>query len=138
MSILQAMSLKRRHYSHQISYRLGRYSRLPGKQEDGFSHSITVSIIHRTSASSDCRLEGGDLSGASQPHKHIQLIPIEEDGPPIEKMARSMNLEVVGKVLITALISWLTSSRPSVFSEQTSVRQPRASTTVKSNLCIIR
>ena len=41
--------------------------------------------------------EGGDLSGASQPHKHIQLIPIEEDGPPIEKTARAVTLEVAGR-----------------------------------------
>lgn len=37
----------------------------------------------------------GDLSGASQPHKHIQLIPIEADGPPVEKLARSQNIEVL-------------------------------------------
>ncbi|EMD37578.1 hypothetical protein CERSUDRAFT_114219 [Gelatoporia subvermispora B] len=36
----------------------------------------------------------GDLSGASQPHKHLQLIPIEDDGPPIERLARAANLEV--------------------------------------------
>ncbi|KAI0369663.1 hypothetical protein BV20DRAFT_967644 [Pilatotrama ljubarskyi] len=35
----------------------------------------------------------GDLSGASQPHKHLQLIPIEEDGPPVEKLARAAKLE---------------------------------------------
>ncbi|KAH8107239.1 ATP adenylyltransferase-domain-containing protein [Cristinia sonorae] len=39
----------------------------------------------------------GNLSGASQPHKHLQLIPIEGDGPPIEKLARSVNLEVPNK-----------------------------------------
>ncbi|TCD60737.1 bifunctional AP-4-A phosphorylase/ADP sulfurylase [Steccherinum ochraceum] len=38
----------------------------------------------------------GDLSGASQPHKHLQLLPIEDDGPPIERIARSVNLEVPG------------------------------------------
>lgn len=36
------------------------------------------------------------MSGASQPHKHMQLIPIEEDGPPIEKLARKAGLEVLG------------------------------------------
>jgi len=39
----------------------------------------------------------GTLSGASQPHKHLQLIPIEDDGPPTERLARSVNLEVPGK-----------------------------------------
>ncbi|KAL9711562.1 bifunctional AP-4-A phosphorylase/ADP sulfurylase [Leucoagaricus gongylophorus] len=37
----------------------------------------------------------GNFSGASQPHKHIQFIPIgvTEAGPPIERLARSINLE---------------------------------------------
>ncbi|KAJ7647046.1 ATP adenylyltransferase-domain-containing protein [Roridomyces roridus] len=36
----------------------------------------------------------GDLSGASQAHKHVQFIPLEdEDGPPIEYLARSVKLE---------------------------------------------
>ncbi|KAJ7072060.1 ATP adenylyltransferase-domain-containing protein [Mycena amicta] len=38
----------------------------------------------------------GDISGASQPHKHIQFIPLnddDEDGPPIEYLARSVKLE---------------------------------------------
>ncbi|KAL1941971.1 hypothetical protein VTO73DRAFT_6501 [Trametes versicolor] len=35
----------------------------------------------------------GDLSGASQPHKHLQLIPVEDDGPPIEHLARGVKLE---------------------------------------------
>ncbi|KAK7005782.1 ATP-transf domain-containing protein [Favolaschia claudopus] len=36
----------------------------------------------------------GDLSGASQPHKHVQFLPLEdEDGPPIEYLARSVKLE---------------------------------------------
>ncbi|KAI0793174.1 HIT-like domain-containing protein [Abortiporus biennis] len=40
----------------------------------------------------------GNLSGASQPHKHLQLIPIESDGgPPIEKLARESHLEVPDK-----------------------------------------
>ena len=39
---------------------------------------------------------GGELSGASQPHKHLQLIPIDADGPPVEKLARSKNIEVLG------------------------------------------
>lgn len=39
---------------------------------------------------------GGDLSGASQPHKHLQLIPVEDDGPPIEHLARGVKLEQEG------------------------------------------
>jgi ATP adenylyltransferase/5',5'''-P-1,P-4-tetraphosphate phosphorylase II len=40
------------------------------------------------------RSEGGDSSGASQPHKHVQFIPIEgADGPPIERIAKAVNLE---------------------------------------------
>ncbi|KAL0956341.1 hypothetical protein HGRIS_002491 [Hohenbuehelia grisea] len=37
----------------------------------------------------------GENSGASQPHKHIQFIPIDEsdDGPPVERLARKMKLE---------------------------------------------
>lgn len=36
---------------------------------------------------------GGDLSGASQPHKHVQLLPVEDDGPPVEKLARSIRID---------------------------------------------
>lgn len=39
----------------------------------------------------------GDHSGASQPHKHIQFIPIEGDGPPIERLARTVKLESTEK-----------------------------------------
>ncbi|RDX41812.1 HIT-like protein [Lentinus brumalis] len=35
----------------------------------------------------------GDLSGASQPHKHVQLIPIDDDGPPVEKLARAAKID---------------------------------------------
>jgi len=38
----------------------------------------------------------GEHSGASQPHKHIQFIPVKEDGPPIESLARSAVLQVQG------------------------------------------
>ncbi|KAL5507168.1 APA2 [Sanghuangporus vaninii] len=34
----------------------------------------------------------GDVSGASQAHKHIQFFPVEDDGPPIERLARTVNL----------------------------------------------
>ncbi|KAH9951540.1 HIT-like domain-containing protein [Amylocystis lapponica] len=36
----------------------------------------------------------GDLSGASQPHKHVQFIPLDDDGPPVERLARATNIEV--------------------------------------------
>ncbi|RDB24926.1 Diadenosine 5',5'''-P1,P4-tetraphosphate phosphorylase 2 [Hypsizygus marmoreus] len=39
----------------------------------------------------------GDNSGASQPHKHVQFIPVDEDGPPVEQLARAANLEVHDK-----------------------------------------
>ncbi|PSS38047.1 hypothetical protein PHLCEN_2v132 [Hermanssonia centrifuga] len=37
----------------------------------------------------------GDLSGASQPHKHLQLIPIEDNGPPVEVLARRTVIETL-------------------------------------------
>ncbi|PPQ87455.1 hypothetical protein CVT25_008191 [Psilocybe cyanescens] len=38
--------------------------------------------------------KGGDNSGASQAHKHIQFIPLDgDDGPPIERVARRTQLE---------------------------------------------
>ncbi|KAF8554196.1 hypothetical protein OG21DRAFT_1509208 [Imleria badia] len=39
----------------------------------------------------------GPNSGASQPHKHVQFIEVDNDGPPIEKIARKTVLEVSGK-----------------------------------------
>lgn len=39
----------------------------------------------------------GSNSGASQHHKHIQFIEVEDDGPPIERLAKAANLEVSGK-----------------------------------------
>jgi len=36
----------------------------------------------------------GDNSGASQPHKHIQFIPLDnEDGPPIDRLAKQAHIE---------------------------------------------
>ncbi|KAF7321788.1 ATP-transf domain-containing protein [Mycena kentingensis (nom. inval.)] len=37
----------------------------------------------------------GDVSGASQPHRHVQFLPLDldEDGPPIEYLARRIKLE---------------------------------------------
>ncbi|KIO31513.1 hypothetical protein M407DRAFT_131105 [Tulasnella calospora MUT 4182] len=43
----------------------------------------------------------GPLSGSSQPHKHLQFMPIPEEGaPPIEKLAQRQRLEVDGKAFI--------------------------------------
>ncbi|XP_006460774.1 hypothetical protein AGABI2DRAFT_220942 [Agaricus bisporus var. bisporus H97] len=41
----------------------------------------------------------GDFSGASQPHKHIQFFPIDptEAGPPIERLARTTNIQTPSK-----------------------------------------
>ncbi|KAJ8077213.1 bifunctional AP-4-A phosphorylase/ADP sulfurylase [Marasmius tenuissimus] len=39
----------------------------------------------------------GELSGASQAHKHLQLIEVEDDGPPIEVIAQQINLETPDK-----------------------------------------
>ncbi|KAF9220302.1 hypothetical protein BS17DRAFT_715229 [Gyrodon lividus] len=39
----------------------------------------------------------GKNSGASQAHKHIQFIEVENDGPPVERLARKATLEVSGK-----------------------------------------
>lgn len=39
---------------------------------------------------------GGNLSGASQPHKHIQFLEIENEGPPMEILAQSVNIESPG------------------------------------------
>lgn len=44
--------------------------------------------------SSLLRIKGGDLSGASQHHKHVQFVYLDdEDGPPIEVLARAATLE---------------------------------------------
>lgn len=46
----------------------------------------------------DTIIVGGDNSGASQPHKHIQFIPLErEDGPPIDRRARRAHVEQPGQ-----------------------------------------
>lgn len=35
----------------------------------------------------------GDKSGASQPHKHVQFLPIGPEGPPIERLAKAERIE---------------------------------------------
>jgi len=39
----------------------------------------------------------GVNSGASQPHKHLQFIQVQDDGPPIERLARRAKLETTDK-----------------------------------------
>ncbi|KAH7108402.1 hypothetical protein BKA62DRAFT_20765 [Auriculariales sp. MPI-PUGE-AT-0066] len=39
----------------------------------------------------------GDRSGASQPHKHLQFIPIPQGGPPIERFARAQRVEDISR-----------------------------------------
>ena len=42
-------------------------------------------------------VQGGDFSGASQPLKHVQFLPIDgDDGPPIDLLARKAKLESPG------------------------------------------
>ena len=50
-------------------------------------------------------LAGGDLSGASQPHKHVQLLPLEDDadGPPIERLACATHVEREGTCPLPSL-----------------------------------
>ncbi|KAG6850950.1 hypothetical protein H0H93_005819 [Arthromyces matolae] len=43
----------------------------------------------------------GAHSGASQARKHIQFIPIEDNNPPIEMLARAANLEIPGVPFLT-------------------------------------
>ncbi|KAG5720290.1 5',5'''-P-1,P-4-tetraphosphate phosphorylase 2 [Termitomyces sp. T112] len=46
----------------------------------------------------------GEHSGASQPRKHIQFIPVHDKNPPIEVLAKAANLEVQDKPFsLTAL-----------------------------------
>jgi len=37
----------------------------------------------------------GELSGASQPHKHLQFIPVDNEGPPIERLAKSQIVQAM-------------------------------------------
>jgi len=66
----------------------------------------------------------GDRSGASQPHKHIQFIPIEdEDGPPIERLAMAARIQNEEKPFSLPTLSFAhhirrLSIRPSTDTEQ--------------------
>ncbi|KAJ4483179.1 ATP adenylyltransferase-domain-containing protein [Lentinula aciculospora] len=48
----------------------------------------------------------GDLSGASQPHKHLQFIEAEDEGPPIEAVARAISLESPGRPFSIERLPW--------------------------------
>ncbi|PPQ98785.1 hypothetical protein CVT24_003343, partial [Panaeolus cyanescens] len=51
----------------------------------------------------------GDNSGASQPHKHIQFLPLDEDcedGPPIEVLAHKVNIEIPDKPFSITQLSY--------------------------------
>jgi len=70
----------------------------------------------------------GDNSGASQPHKHLQFIPVEGDGPPMERLTRTVKLESSDKPFsLTSLpyanhvyrLPSITSSTPSSELEET-------------------
>jgi len=52
----------------------------------------------------------GDNSGASQAHKHIQFIPIEDDGPPIERLARQAQLEFADRPFSLTKLSYASHS----------------------------
>lgn len=60
--------------------------------------------------------KGGDNSGASQPHKHIQFIPLEDkDGPPLEKLARKAHIQFPGlstkdPFFVAKTLSWIRST----------------------------
>lgn len=62
--------------------------------------------------------KGGDLSGASQPHKHVQFVPADNNGPPIETLANSQQIEEQGQRIQRAFFAHLTgtSDRPFVIS----------------------
>lgn len=71
--------------------------------------------------------KGGDNSGASQPHKHIQFIPFEDkDGPPLEKLARKAQIQFPGSstttdpYFLTETRSWI---RSTVFTHSAVIRQ---------------
>jgi len=48
----------------------------------------------------------GELSGASQPHKHLQLIPVEDDGPPIERLARKTKIDYPDRAFALNLLPY--------------------------------
>ncbi|KAG9316612.1 ATP adenylyltransferase-domain-containing protein [Chiua virens] len=54
-------------------------------------------MIIRSTIANNLAVSGGQNSGASQPHKHVQLIEVGPEDPPIEKLAKKATLEVSGK-----------------------------------------
>ena len=50
--------------------------------------------------------KGGDRSGASQAHKHLQFLPTtDEEGPPIERLARAAHIDKEGRYQPTPPLS---------------------------------
>ena len=95
----QNTNLKRHLFCHQILYKRTNFLSQQEKLRDSLLRFITVSLLRYFKSHSNMSdsMEGGDHSGASQPHKHIQFIPIEEeDGGPIERVAKSKTLETPG------------------------------------------
>jgi len=63
---------------------------LPSQLAVAYRHLVSAKRVGRSLLSFyNC----GPLSGASQPHQHIQLIPVDADGPPIDRLARKQMLE---------------------------------------------
>ncbi|KAF9010571.1 ATP adenylyltransferase-domain-containing protein [Cyathus striatus] len=58
---------------------------------------LILQAARRTGKSFFAFYNCGDNSGASQPHKHIQFIPVDLDGPPVERLAKTVQLETPDK-----------------------------------------
>ena len=86
------------------AYLLLRAARKAGKHIFAF-YNCTYTVFPHLYLESSLKLlarEGGDQSGASQPHKHMQFLPTEgEDGPPIERLARSARIDKEGRYHLT-------------------------------------
>lgn len=70
---------------------------------------------------------GGENSGASQAHKHIQFVPVEdESGPPIECLARRAQLEYSGSFLafLCRFMYNLPTLRQTIFSNTAIICEP--------------
>lgn len=92
-------------------------------------------MLHDCLESAMLIMTGGNLSGASQPHKHLQLIPVEDDGPPIERLARKARIDFPGRPLRNVgMVILLTqiNHRPSIRSELFALRKSCAEATDKS------
>ena len=86
------------------AYLLLRAAHKAGKHIFAF-YNCTYTVFSHLYLESSLKLlarEGGDQSGASQPHKHMQFLPTEgEDGPPIERLARAAHIDKEGRYHLT-------------------------------------